>query len=201
MGSSTMYLFVILGFVVLIIIVANSVTNSQTTYKSLEQKEAEERAQKESEEQARQNAERQQKIAKQKELEERYAASPLTGQIICAISDGTSRKPEIIEVYDDRVTGRTNGIVRTFDFYINRVKILDSVYDSAVGYAVEEKPLLRPQVALASAINRRLGNEYELLDKAKRSQERFLYSDGEVGYLYNYTSDHVRLVLKSNNSF
>lgn len=201
MGSSTICLFTILGFVVLIIIVANSATNSQTTYKSLEQKEAEERAQKASEEQARQNAERQQKIAQQKELEDRYAASPLTGQIICAISDGTGRKPEIIEVYDDRVTGRTNGTVRTFDFYVNRVKIFDRVYDSAAGRAVEEKTLLRPQVAFASAMNRRLGNEYELFDKAKRSQERFLYADGGVGYLYSYTSDHVRLVLKSNYSF
>lgn len=201
MGSSTICLFTILGFVVLIIIVANSATNSQTTYKSLEQKEAEERAQKASEEQARQNAERQQKIAKQKELEDRYAASPLTGQIICAISDGTGCKPEIIEVYDDRVTGRTNGTVRTFDFYVNRVKIFDRVYDSAAGHAVEEKTLLRPQVALASATNRRLGNEYELFDKAKRSQESFLYSDGGVGYLNSYTSDHVRLVLKSNDSF
>lgn len=201
MGSSTICLFTILGFVVLIIIVANSATNSQTTYKSLEQKEAEERAQKASEEQARQNAERQQKIAQQKELEDRYAASPLTGQIICAISDGTDRKPEIIEVYDDRVTGRTNGTVRTFDFYVNRVKIFDRVYDSAAGHAVEEKTLLRPQVALASAINRRLGNEYELFDKAKRSRERFLHANGEVGYLDSYTSDHVRLVLKSNDSF
>lgn len=121
MGSSTTYLFVILGFVVLIIIVANRAANSRTTYKSLEQKEAEERAQKASEEWARQNAERQKKIARQKELENRYAASPLTWQIICAISDGTDRKPEIIEVYDDHVTGCTNGVTRKFDFYANRV--------------------------------------------------------------------------------
>lgn len=201
MSSSTIYLFLILGSIVLIIIVANSAANSQTTYKTLEQKEAEERAQKASEERARQNAERQQKITKQKELEDRYAASPLTWQIICAISGDPNHKPEIIEVYDDRVTGRTNGVIRTYDFYVNRVETFASVYESATGHAVEERLLLRPQVALASAINRRLESEYELFDKAKRSQERFLYSDGEVGYLYNYTSDHVRLVLKSNNSF
>ena len=99
------------------------------------------------------------------------------------------------------MTGRTNGVIRTYDFYVNRVETFASVYESATGHAVEERLLLRPQVALASAINRRLESEYELFDKAKRSQERFLYSDGEVGYLYNYTSDHVRLVLKSNNSF
>ena len=201
MGSSTICLFTILGFVVLIIIVANSATNSQTTYKSLEQKEAEERAQKASEEQARQNAERQQKIAQQKELEDRYAASPLTGQIICAISDGTGCKPEIIEVYDDRVTGRTNGTVRTFDFYVNRVEPLTAVYEVASGRDLDIETKLRPQMALGAAINRQLGGEYDLVDKGRWSREPHRYSDGELYYVIEYTSDHVRLILKANNRF
>ena len=201
MGSSTTYLFVILGFVVLIIIVANRAANSRTTYKSLEQKEAEERAQKASEEWARQNAERQKKIARQKELEDRYAASPLTWQIICAISDGTDRKPEIIGVYDDHVTGCTNGVTRTFDFYANRVEPFTAVYEVASGRDIDIETKLRPQVALGAAINRQLGGEYDLADKGRWSRETHRYADGEFYYVIEYRSDHVRLTLKANNRF
>ena len=201
MGSSTTYLFVILGFVVLIIIVANRAANGRTTYKSLEQKEAEERAQKASEEWARQNAERQREIARQKELENRYAASPLTWQIICAISDGTDRKPEIIEVYDDHVTGCTNGVTRTFDFYANRVEPLTDVYEVASGRELDIETKLRPQMALGAAINRQLGGEYDLVDKGRWSREQQRYSDGEIYYVHEYRSDHVRLTLKANNRF
>lgn len=201
MSSSTIYLFLILGSIVLIIIVANSASNRQKTYKTLEQKEAEERAQKASEERARQNAERRQKIAKQKELEDCYAASPLTWQIICAISGSTNHRPEIIEVYDDHVTGRTNGVMRTYDFYVNRVEPFTAVYEVASGRDIDIKTILRPQMALGAAINRQLGGEYDLVDKGRWSREPHRYSDGELYYVIEYTSDHVRLTLRANNRF
>lgn len=145
--------------------------------------------------------ERQKKIARQKELEDRYAASPLTWQIICAISDGTDRKPEIIEVYDDHVTGCTNGVVRKFDFYVNRVEPLTAVYEVASGREIDIETKLRPQMALGAAINRQLGGEYDLVDKGRWSREQQRYSDGEIYYVHEYSSDHVRLTLKANNRF
>lgn len=60
-------------------------------------------------------------LARQKALEDKYFNSPLTRRIIEAISDGTGRLPEEITIYDDRVTGRTNGQPRTFDFATNEV--------------------------------------------------------------------------------
>ena len=145
--------------------------------------------------------ERQKKIARQKELEDRYAASPLTWQIICAISDGTDRKPEIIEVYDDHVTGCTNGVTRTFDFYANRVEPFTAVYEVASGRDIDIETKLRPQVALGAAINRQLGGEYDLADKGRWSRETHRYADGEFYYVIEYRSDHVRLTLKANNRF
>ena len=145
--------------------------------------------------------ERQKKIARQKELEDRYAASPLTWQIICAISDGTDRKPEIIEVYDDHVTGCTNGVTRKFDFYANRVEPFTAVYEVASGRDIDIETKLRPQVALGAAINRQLGGEYDLADKGRWSRETHRHADGEFYYVIEYRSDHVRLTLKANNRF
>ena len=146
-----------------------------------------------------QEQQRQREIARQKELEDRYAASPLTWQIICAISDGTDRKPEIIEVYDDHVTGCTNGVTRTFDFYANRVKPFTVVYE--IDTNIDRETILRPQMALGAAINRQLGGEYDIVDKGQWSCEEKRYSDGESYYMYKYRSDHVRLTLKANNRF
>ena len=148
-----------------------------------------------------QEHQRRQEKARQQELENRYAASPLTWQIICAISDGTDRKPEIIEVYDDHVTGCTNGVVRKFDFYVNRVEPLTAVYEVASGRELDIETKLRPQMALGAAINRQLGGEYDLVDKGRWSREQQRYSDGEIYYVHEYSSDHVRLTLKANNRF
>lgn len=60
-----------------------------------------------------------------KELEEKYFQSPLTKRIIASISDGTGRLPEQIDVHADRVTGRTEGAVRAFDFLTERVPKLE----------------------------------------------------------------------------
>lgn len=69
-----------------------------------------------------------------KELEEKYFQSPLTKRIIASISDGTGRLPEQIDVYEDRVTGRTEGAVRAFDFLTERVPKLEKK-----GFAYRDK--------------------------------------------------------------
>lgn len=137
-------------------------------------------------------------LARQKELEDKYFNSPLTRKILDGISDGTGRLPEEITIYDDRVTGCTNGQVRTFGFAANRVPIFDQVYKYKVG-SIKEELLLRPQVALGNAINRILNGQYDVSDKAIRRLERGSYSDGEIYFIEHYTSDHVLLRLKATN--
>jgi hypothetical protein len=163
-----------------------------------------------------QEHQRRQEKARQQELENRYAASPLTWQIICAISDGTDRKPEIIEVYDDHVTGCTDGMTRKFDFYANRVPPLEPVWEVTYDdnylyklylYKLDKDNIftnerkLHPQMALGAAINRQLGGEYNLIDRGSVFSTTKTDADDELYHKYEYRSDHVRLTLKANNRF
>lgn len=140
------------------------------------------------------------KRAEQRSLEDKYANSPLTREIIRTIRGGSNNLPEEIVVYDDRVTGRTNGVTRTYDFIANRVATLQRVYNCMLHYGDYEL-LLRPQVALGNAINRVLGGEYDISDEAVRRSEQHAHSDGEIYFLFHYTSDHVLLRLKPKTYF
>ena len=144
--------------------------------------------------------ERQDALARQKSLENKFFNSPLTREIIQTIRGGSNNLPEEIVVYDDRVTGRTNGVTRTYDFIANRVATLQRVYNCMLHYGDYEL-LLRPQVALGNAINRVLGGEYDVSDEAVRRREQHAHSDGEIYFLFHYTSDHVLLRLKPKTYF
>ena len=144
--------------------------------------------------------ERQDALARQKSLEDKFFNSPLTREIIQTIRGGSNNLPEEIVVYDDRVTGRTNGVTRTYDFIANRVATLQRVYNCMLHYGDYEL-LLRPQVALGNAINRVLGGEYDVSDEAVRRSEQHAHSDGEIFFLFYYTSDHVLLRLKPKTYF
>ena len=98
-------------------------------------------------------------VAFQKALDEKFLASPTTRRIIDAIGDGTGRLPEEITVYNDRVTGRTNGQMREFDFAVNRVPFLDKMY-TMEGDVL--KTAHNPKEALARAIDRILGGQYNI---------------------------------------
>lgn len=119
-----------------------------------------------------------------KELEEKYFQSPLTKRIIASISDGTGRLPEQIDVHADRVTGRTEGAVRAFDFLTERVPKLEKSFaykDPVYGYS-------SPEEALATAINRILGGEYDM---------KWVYR----GSYPHAERDHVVLTLKATIDF
>ena len=98
-------------------------------------------------------------VAFQKALDEKFLASPTTRRIIDAIGDGTGRLPEEITVYNDRVTGRTNGQMREFDFAVNRVPFLDKMY-TMEGDVL--KTAHNPKEARARAIDRILGGQYNI---------------------------------------
>lgn len=130
-----------------------------------------------------------------KELEEKYFQSPLTKRIIACISDGTGRLPEQIDVYEDRVTGRTEGAVRAFDFLTERVPKLEKK-----SFAYEDKDCCgdydtfykdsSPAKALAMAINRILGGEYDMKKREFGSDHRH----------HNWIN-HVVLTLKARIDF
>jgi hypothetical protein len=151
-------------------------------------------------EQVKQENTKREALARQKALEDKYFNSPLTREIIQTIRGGSNNLPEEIVVYDDRVTGRTNGVTRTYDFIANRVATLQRVYNCMLHYGDYEL-LLRPQVALGNAINRVLGGEYDVSDEAVRRREQHAHSDGEIYFLFHYTSDHVLLRLKPKTYF
>lgn len=144
--------------------------------------------------------ERQDALARQKSLEDKFFNSPLTRKIIEAISDGTGRLPEEITIYDDRVTGCTNGQPRTFGFAANRVPVFNQVYACMDDYR-EEFSLLRPQLALGNAINRILNDQYDVYDKAVHRREQISHPEGNDHIFYHYTSNHVLLRLKATNQW
>ena len=144
--------------------------------------------------------ERQDALARQKSLEDKFFNSPLTREIIQTIRGGSNNLPEEIVVYDDRVTGRTNGQMRTFDFAANRVPFLEEAY--VCTYKRDEVDfLLKPQIALGNAINRILNGQYEIHDEANYKVITRTDSDGEFHHLYEYISDHVLLRLKATNQW
>lgn len=149
-------------------------------------------------EQVKQENTKREALARQKALEDKYFNSPLTRRIIDTISDGTGQLPEEITVYDDRVTGCTNGQMRNFGFAANRVPIFDQVYECKAE-SIKEELLLRPQVALGNAINRILNGQYDVSDKAIRRHEQMGRSDVYIYFFHYYTSNHVLLRLKATN--
>ena len=152
-------------------------------------------------EQKKEKEEKQRQKSEHQKLEEKYAASPLTREIIRTISDGTGRKPEEITIYNDHVSGRTNGVMRTYDFKANRVPIFESAIKFSSDEVIDESFLVRPQIAIATAINRILGGEYSITDMAKRSAERKNFSDGDFYIQYGDISEHVIMRLKPTNNF
>ena len=98
-------------------------------------------------------------LAFQKALEDKFLASSTTRRIIDAIGDGTGRLPEEIAVYDDRVTGCTDGRTWTFGFAANRVPLLNKVYTIEGKFV---KTAHNPKEALARAIDRILGGQYNI---------------------------------------
>lgn len=123
-------------------------------------------------------------------IEEKYFQSPLTKKIIATVSDESGQKPEQIEIYSDKVVGRTDGVTRVFDFLTERVPKLEATGGKYIptGYSAIDSMESSPEKSLAVAINRLLGGEYEM---------KALYKDP---YHSKYR-DHIILTLKANVNF
>lgn len=132
---------------------------------------------------------------RQQRLYEKYLNSPLLIRILNTISGGDYQlsKPHEINIYDYYVEGLCADGTHIFDFNVNRVEHLEHVGSPGFRRNCEEY-LVRPQVALADAINTAMGGEYNVNDCAMRS-----YDDDFDGYFYS--SDHVCMKLKANCHF
>lgn len=192
-----MIIFIVLTVVAIVILI--KVANKSQREEDFKRVQREEAAKRQIEENKKKK-EREEALLKQKQLVEKYAGSPLTRSIIRAISDSAGHKPEEITIYNDHITGCTNGVVRTYDFRVNRVPFFSPAIKYA-GELIDESRLIRPQVAMAEAINRVLGGEYRVNDIAKRSREEEMRRDGDTRTVYGYISDHVVMRLKPTNNF
>lgn len=185
------------GFFLLRILIAPLQKSQMIKDREREQAEARAKAR---EEKLEQEKKKKEALSRQKALEEQFFNSNLTRKIIEAISDGTGRLPEEITIYNNHVTGRTNGQMRTFDFSANRVPFFNQVYACMDDYR-EEFSLLRPQLALGKAINRILNDQYDVYDKAIHRREQVSHPEGNDHIFYHYTSNHVLMRLKVTNQW
>lgn len=141
--------------------------------------------------------ERQDALARQKSLEDKFFNSPLTREIIQTIRGGSNNLPEEIVVYDDRVTGRTNGQMRTFDFAANRVPFFKP--SCFIPTNTDYHLLFGSKVALGNAINRILHEQYEVHDDHRHDADHRYNDNHEWVPVTRYTSNHVLLRLKATN--
>lgn len=95
----------------------------------------------------------------QQQLVDQYAHSPLTREILEYISvGGSNHRPEIIDIYCDRVTGITKGIDKTYDFHQHRVQNIPEWHGYIEYCEIENQ--VRPRVAFANALNSICGYQY-----------------------------------------
>ena len=142
---------------------------------------------------------------KQLALIERYATGellPMALNYICK-GDYTQFIPERIIVRDDCIQGVLNGELIEFNFAKSRIENLEHV---CWVYSADDSfdDYVRPQVAMAEAINRLMKNEYEICDRGDLAMRERDFGDGDVHYWYIYTSRFVELNSKQmmpNRSF
>ncbi len=149
-------------------------------------------------EQAALKEEREAKLKEQEELVRRYSQSQLTREVVQFLCSGTHEQspPEIIRIYDDRIEGISQGKVRVFDFAAHGIHSFRFVV-----YTLKSKDdinyLVRPQIAMAEAINGLMDNQYIIADMAEKENKSEY--DSDLGYLYRiqYTSKYVHMELTS----
>lgn len=152
-----------------------------------ERKEAMER-----EKQERQQA-RQQSIEAQRQLVEHYKNSNVTHEVlntICKMRPGVNY-PERIEIFDERIQALYHGELLSYNFADHRVHSFAPAYKT-VWRDEELEEILRPQIAMANAINALLYNKYVIRDNAT------LNRSGNKNHTFTtYSSKNVLLILKT----
>ena len=150
------------------------------------------------EQQREKENENNQKLKQQKDLIDRFISSDTTREMLLVICNGDPQQnlPREIVIRDNSITGYHADGVCTFDFASNRVNSFYPVGGVALDRD-EFKYLVRPQVAMAEALNKLLSNQYAISDNASVETNRHTDCDGDPYYIYTYNSSSVKMVLKN----
>lgn len=150
------------------------------------------KADKEAEEQRKQD-----QLRQQEELVEKYKNSPVSIEMLRVICGGFPpiHFPTKITIYNHCVQSETSTQKRTYDFAQHRVHSLEWVF-KIVHKREDLKYVVKPQIAMAEAINALLSNKYHISDYAKENMNFKTDSDGDSYTTITYESDHVVMVLK-----
>lgn len=142
---------------------------------------------------------KEQKLFEQRNLLNTYKNS---NQLILMLNSlcgtGNGRKlPDTIRIDNEGVTATCDGVSTSYSFIHHRLPKLPYADGSGTDTFEEYvQYIVRPQVAMAEAINSLLSYEYDICDKAKRWHNEF---DGKVTFFY--ASDYVIMTLKPKYSF
>lgn len=139
------------------------------------------------------NAKKQQALAEQCRLFEHFKNSPLTQEVIYTIcnKNPSVNIPERIEIFDNCIRANLHGHSLAYDFASHRVYSFKCVIRSVSTYE-DLQYIVKPQIAMAEAMNALMGYKYEIRDQAT-----VRYNDEEDYHSISYLSNSVVLVLKS----
>lgn len=141
-------------------------------------------------------------LLEQKRLVNEYANSDLVKHILNYICNGNykSYRPREIIITHENIKSDISGKITIYDFISNRVPVFKQV-SSCIDKENPETHLIRPQVAMAEAINIIMEHEYEIIDNAERIYKEICYNSDERGLLIIYKSNYVVMRLKATKQF
>lgn len=136
-------------------------------------------------------------LNRQADLIKKYTNSPDTIEMLRVIcgSYPPAQFPTKIIINDGSVQGEVNHNIRLFSFSVYRIFSFPVVIET-VSNRDELKYVVKPQIALAHAVNALLSNQYVIYDQAEEKINRHTYSDGETYTSITYISRSVLLVRK-----
>lgn len=161
-------------------------------------KQEEERIAREIAEKRKEEEDKQKALRAQQQLIEKFKSSPLIKEIIYTICFGDQQLPphKIVITYNG-IQGERSGQTVAYDFSSHRVHSPFSPVIRTVSNNEELKYIIKPQIAMAEALNSLLGYAYVIYDNAKQDVNCHTDCDGDSWTTTTYVSDHVTMVLKT----
>lgn len=153
-----------------------------------------------SKEDAPEDKEKQAALQAQREWVEYYANSAVIQEILEYLCDGDMQRnlPYEIRISDEAIRAKGAGWSKEYNFMTNRLPCLTPVIET--GTDDYEQYLVRPQVAMAEAINCLMENQYSIADKADRILNQH-GSDDDLYFSTTYRSNYVLMTLIPTRNF
>lgn len=141
--------------------------------------------------------------SQQEELIQQYVNSPLVHEILKYICRGDYKqnRPAEIIINRNNIQSYLYGQKIVYDFMPHRVPEFQQVFYCCRDPYLDIVEPVKPQVAMAEAINRIMGNEYNIFDKAKYTFKEVVHSDMTTDTMTFYKSDYVLMQPKAMRKF